>query len=92
LSLTDYLLQCGVALIWDTAEFITLCANKKGIHPGAHIALDFLLFAALITGSAFDIIAGEPFSTVGSDYYYLADPLALGAGSLAVIAGSVQIL
>ena len=35
-------------MIWDILEFITLCVNKRGIHPGAHIGLDFLFSAALI--------------------------------------------
>lgn len=91
--LTDTFLQCGAAIIWDIAEFITLCANKKGIHPGAHIALDFLLFAALITGAVFLIIVGQPIViyTVYSDSEnYPADSVLLAAGALAVIAGSVQ--
>ena len=29
--------------------------NKKGIHPAAHIALDFLLFAALLSGGVLDV-------------------------------------
>ena len=93
LLLTDTFLQCGAAIIWDIAEFITLCANKKGIHPGAHIALDFLLFAALITGAVFLIIVDQPIViyTVYSDSEnYPADSVLLAAGALAVIAGSVQ--
>jgi len=41
--------QAVVAMLWNVAEFITLCINRKGIHPGAHIGLDLLLSAALIS-------------------------------------------
>lgn len=35
-----------MALIWDVAEFITLCARggKLGIHPGAHVGLHLVLW------------------------------------------------
>jgi uncharacterized membrane protein len=48
-----------VAILWDVAEFITLCACGKrhgattalGIHPGAHVGVDLLLWlsAAIAT-------------------------------------------
>jgi hypothetical protein len=50
--------QVVLALVWDVAESITLCVNKKGIHPGAHIALNFLIFAGLMSGGPIDIING----------------------------------
>lgn len=42
--------QAGAALIWDIAELITVCARsgKRGIHPGAHVALHLLLWLAFI--------------------------------------------
>jgi hypothetical protein len=51
--------QAIVALIWNIIEFITICINRKGIHPGAHIGLDILLSAALLStgGISFYIIA-----------------------------------
>jgi hypothetical protein len=45
-----------IALFWNIAEFITLRINKKGIHPGAHIALDFLIFGVLIASIGVDLI------------------------------------
>jgi hypothetical protein len=48
----------GIAVAWNAAEWVTLCVNRKGIHPGAHIALDFLISGGLIAGAAFDIIDG----------------------------------
>jgi hypothetical protein len=39
-------------MIWNIAEFITLCINRKGIHPGVHIGLDLVLFVALLGNAA----------------------------------------
>jgi len=44
--------QVVAAMVWNIAEFITLCVNRKGIHPGAHIGLDNLLFWALLSAAA----------------------------------------
>lgn len=46
-------LQAAVAIIWDTAELITICARggRRGIHPGAHVGLHlifWLCFAAAV--------------------------------------------
>jgi hypothetical protein len=68
-----------LALVWDAAEYITLCVNKKGIHPGAHIALNFIVFAGLISGGPIDII-------VGLDEYDYSHPALGGEGVLAVLA------
>ena len=46
-------------MIWNIAEFITLCVNRRGIHPGAHIALDLLLSWAL-------------FGSIGVSFYAVA--------------------
>ncbi|KAF2428983.1 hypothetical protein EJ08DRAFT_698774 [Tothia fuscella] len=45
----------SVALVWNIAEFITVKVNKKGIHPGAHIAIDLCLVAWLATAATFDL-------------------------------------
>jgi hypothetical protein len=63
------------------AEWVTLCVNRKGIHPGAHIAMDFLLSGGLIAGATFDIIDG-----VG-DYYYETNGMITATGVLVAIAG-----
>lgn len=39
-------------MIWNIAEFITLCINRKGIDPGVHVALDLILSLALISNAA----------------------------------------
>jgi hypothetical protein len=49
--------------------------NQKGIHPGAHIALDFLISTGLITAGTFDII------------FFV--PLEIAAGALEIVAGYV---
>ncbi|ROT36673.1 hypothetical protein SODALDRAFT_401571 [Sodiomyces alkalinus F11] len=37
-----------LAIIWETAEFITLCARggRVGIHPGAHVGLHLIIWLA----------------------------------------------
>jgi hypothetical protein len=74
-------------VLWNIVEFITLCANKKGIHPGAHIALDFLLFATLVGGATLVVIVSVPDYGLTSSYFLPADPLALAAGVCAMVAG-----
>lgn len=38
----------GFLIIWNLAEFITACARKgRGIHPGAHVAVQLLAWLAL---------------------------------------------
>ncbi|KAL0935814.1 uncharacterized protein CTRU02_208028 [Colletotrichum truncatum] len=51
---------CGAALavIWDIAEFITICARggRKGIHPGAHVALHLLFWLCFAATTAIQCI------------------------------------
>jgi hypothetical protein len=49
--------QAIAALIWNVIEFITICINRKGIHPGAHIALDLLLSGALLSAGGISFYA-----------------------------------
>jgi hypothetical protein len=70
--------------MWNVAEFITHCVNKRGIHPGAHIALDFLLFSFLSTASGLDI-------TVGSSLEASQRRPMFVAGIFEVVAGSVAL-
>jgi hypothetical protein len=49
--------QAIAALIWNAIEFITLCINRKGIHPGAHIGLDLLLSGALLSAGGISFYA-----------------------------------
>jgi hypothetical protein len=60
-------------VIWNISEFITLCVNRRGIHPGAHIGIDFLISGGLVTAGTFDII------------FFV--PLEIAAGSFEIIAG-----
>jgi hypothetical protein len=53
-------------MVWNIAEFITLCVNHKGIHPGAHIALDLILFGLLDGPGSIIIVVYSYFS----DRYY----------------------
>jgi hypothetical protein len=41
-------------MVWNIAEFITHCINKRGINPGAHVGLDLLLGLGLITNAVFN--------------------------------------
>ena len=51
--------QAVAAMLWNIVEFITLCINRKGIHPGAHIGLDILISCALLSagGTSFYAIS-----------------------------------
>jgi len=51
--------------------------NGKGIHPGAHIALDFLISTGLIIAGTFDII------------FFV--PLEIAAGALEILAGTMHL-
>jgi len=50
--------QAIVIIIWDFAEFITLCARKgRGIHPGAHVGVELILWIVCIVISGLSFIA-----------------------------------
>jgi hypothetical protein len=42
----------GCVILWEAAEFITLCARggRVGIHPGAHVGLHLVLWIYLALG------------------------------------------
>jgi len=49
---------CIVAIMWNGAEFITLAVRKLrkgGIHPGAHVALDLILWLGLLSAGIVEI-------------------------------------
>jgi hypothetical protein len=52
--------------------------NRRGIHPGAHIALDFCIATGFFTAGTFDII------------FFVT--LEIAAGSLEILAGYVEFL
>lgn len=43
-------------MIWNIAEFITWCVNKRGAHPGVHVGLDLIATGLLASGGAIAII------------------------------------
>lgn len=49
--------QAVAAIVWNIVEFITLCINRKGIHPGVHIGLDILISAALLSAGGISFYA-----------------------------------
>jgi len=55
-----------IAVIWNVVEFITLCINRRGIHPGAHVGIDLILSWALfsVAGVSFWIIS----TALNNDY------------------------
>ncbi|KAF9873631.1 hypothetical protein CkaCkLH20_08741 [Colletotrichum karsti] len=67
----------AVAMIWDVAELITVCARggKRGIHPGAHVGLHlifWLIFAAAVgIQSAYIYIRDEPYSSTGRRFWFI---------------------
>ncbi|KAI1504510.1 hypothetical protein F5X99DRAFT_371224 [Biscogniauxia marginata] len=66
--------QAGVSLIWSIAELITICsrAGRRGIHPGAHVALHLLLWMGFIVGVAltgFLLATALLYRSDWSDYY-----------------------
>jgi len=65
------------ALMWNSAEFITICINRGGIHPIANLIADLLLVFKLATAAAFACtwytiydgqIDTDKFCLVGTDY------------------------
>lgn len=64
-------------MVWNIAEFITYCVNKRGAHPGVHVALDLVIFLALLLGGiiAVAVFVGPVNSSLG-----------IAAGSLELVA------
>lgn len=68
-----------MALIWQTAEFITICASSRhrGIHPGANVALHLIIWLMAIVAMSFMAIYVS-FDRVDldnfHDYYGYYDP------------------
>lgn len=46
--------EAAAALLWSAAELITVCVRKgqrRGIHPGAHVALHLLFWLAFLAAA-----------------------------------------
>jgi hypothetical protein len=52
-DLIAVVVTAGIALIWQIAENITICARSahRGIHPGAHVGLHLIIWLAAITST-----------------------------------------
>lgn len=61
----------GIGIVWQIAEFITLCAHPdRGIHPGAHVGMQLILWlGAAICGGFLAAFAALQ-EAYGSYYSY----------------------
>jgi hypothetical protein len=68
--------QAAVSAIWSLAEGICILARggRRGIHPGANVALDLLLWLGLVAGTILLWLFGIATAlTVSSSSYWLDD-------------------
>ncbi len=83
--------QALLAGIWQTAEFITLCARRnRGIHPGAHVGLHLVIWlgSAIDGGFLTTFMIGQSVCDDGYDYYcqnYNSNYLGLEEGLVALL-------
>src|SRR6266542_6785653 len=49
----------GFSLIWCTAELLTMRSNKRGIHPGALVGVDLILWMGFLCAGLFEILIGS---------------------------------
>jgi hypothetical protein len=70
-----------VAIIWNAAELITLCINKRGIHPGANLGMDIVLWLNSMLEAIFSYIA--------LDNFYEIPPIFTSATSFLMLASYV---
>ena len=71
--------QLCVSLGWNIAEFITICVNKRSIHPGAHVGLDLIIWMGLLSSAVIQLVL---------DYWY---PTAVAAGSIKIVSRCVTL-
>lgn len=45
-------------IAYNFADMITTRFNKRGFHPGVHVALDLIICGALAFSTTFDLYAG----------------------------------
>ncbi|KAF1812879.1 hypothetical protein P152DRAFT_329197 [Eremomyces bilateralis CBS 781.70] len=64
-----------LSIIWNVAEFITQCVNGRGIHPGAHVGLDLIIWGGLLSAALIQLLV---------DYEDLFD-LTIGAAAIKII-------
>ncbi|KAK0637000.1 hypothetical protein B0T17DRAFT_613650 [Bombardia bombarda] len=61
----------GLALIWNTAELLTVCFSKdrRGIHPGAHVAFHLIIWLAAAVTVAW-LAVSTAYLLEDDSYYY----------------------
>ncbi|KAK3291649.1 uncharacterized protein B0H64DRAFT_409668 [Chaetomium fimeti] len=66
--------QAAVSTIWSFAEGICIItrAGRRGIHPGANVAVDLLLWLGLVVGTVLLWLGGAA-APVTFRYYYSGD-------------------
>lgn len=47
----------GLSLGWNIAELVYRLVRKTGFHPGAHVALDLILWGGLFSAGLVQILA-----------------------------------
>lgn len=80
----------GCVILWEAAEFITLCARggRVGIHPGAHVGIHLVLWIYLALGLGFfaTFTVYDTLYDNYSYYYYYPDNLPTASAFYAVLA------
>jgi hypothetical protein len=71
------MIQTAAAGFWNIAEFITICVRKRksGITPGAHVALELLLWLSLAAGMGIMCVSASstpPGTSYATAYYQTA--------------------
>jgi hypothetical protein len=69
----------GLSLVWNCVEFITLCVNKRGIHPGAHVGLDLIIWLGLLAAAITQLLI---------DYW---NSTAIAAGTIKIVCWCVPV-
>jgi len=76
------MLSAIIAIVWNAAEFITLCVNKRGIHPGANLGMDIVLWLNSMLEAIFSFLALSDFE--------VAPPVYTSATSFLMLASILQ--
>lgn len=77
-------------MIWDVAEAICILARRghRGIHPGAIVAIDLLLWLGFIAGTVMFALYHLFVDTYTSSSYYYDELMPLVLASRAALAFS----
>ncbi|KAF2817290.1 uncharacterized protein BDZ99DRAFT_12933 [Mytilinidion resinicola] len=72
----------AAAVAWEIADLITYCVNKRGIHPGAHVGVELVLWLAMIICTVFWGINGafwDTYDYITSSYSFAHNGIAIAA-------------